>query len=107
VTGFLAGSFELPLTLGSHARTTGSVGRWGTEYPAALTEGGKRSCGLSSFFGLTVCTDPRSVDGVVRKVRKVSLDTCGRTPGGVRDGSGVRAALVGICEESQGWGYIA
>jgi len=101
VAGFLAGSFELPLTLGIHARMTGSVGRWGTEYPAALTEGGKRSSGLSCFLGLTVCTDPRSVDGVVRKVRKVSLDA------GVGDGSGVRAALVGTCEESQGREYIA
>ena len=68
MAGLFVGSLELPLTLGSHARTTGSIGRWGIEYPAAVTEGGKRSCGLSSFLGLTVCTDPRSVDGVVRKV---------------------------------------
>ena len=68
MAGFSAGSFEVPLTLGSHARTTGSAGRWGTEYPAAMTEGGKRSSGLSFFLGLTVCSDSWTVDKVVCEV---------------------------------------
>jgi hypothetical protein len=67
VAGIFAGSFEVSLTLGIHARTTGSAGRCRTEYPAALTEGGKRSSGLS-FLGLTVSSDSRSWDKLVREV---------------------------------------
>lgn len=68
MVGFFAGSFEVPLNLGIHARRTWSTGRSGTEYPAALTEGGKRSSGLSFFLGLIVRSDSWSVDKVVRDV---------------------------------------
>ena len=81
VGGFPAGLSDVSSTFGFHARTTGSSGRRRIEYPAALTEGGKRSSGLS-FLGFAVPPDSPSVEKVVYEVRKVSLDTCGRTPGG-------------------------
>lgn len=67
VGGFPAGPSEVPSTLGIHARTVRSSGRWRIEYPAALTEGGKRSSGLS-FLGFTVPPDSPSVDKVVYEV---------------------------------------
>lgn len=63
-----------------------------------MTDGGKRSPGLSGFWGLTVSSDPRSV----------SLDARGRTPGEVGDDDKCRVMVlvVGAYEEGQGRKYI-
>ena len=99
---FVAGRFAVPFGLRIHARTTGSSGRSGTVYPAALTDGGKR-CSGPNALGLAVCS-VSSVGSVVCEVWKVSVDTCGWTSGGAGNGDGSELVIVvvGACKVDQG-----